>query len=110
MHPSWLPWSLFVLGMFAVWVAVFLKTPSFRRATLAALLVGKTFTVVYMVAGLDRPLVTLYVYPRAAPWLYRTVTITCCQALFLALLASLITTLAWPKLARQLGLHKLLEE
>ena len=36
--------------MFMVWSAVFLKTSSFRRSTIAALLVAKTFVVVYKLA------------------------------------------------------------
>ena len=51
---TWLPWVVFVLGMFMVWSVVYAKSGSFRKSTLAALLVGKTFVVVYKLAGLDR--------------------------------------------------------
>ena len=59
MTQSWLPWAVFVLGMFMVWSVVYSKTSSFRRSTLAALLVGKAFVIVYKLAGLDRTVYTL---------------------------------------------------
>ena len=51
---AWLPWAVFVLGMFMVWSVVYAKTASFRRSALAVLLVGKSFVVVYKLAGLGR--------------------------------------------------------
>ena len=40
---DWPPGQCLFLGMFMAWSAVYLKSSSSLRATLAALLVGKTF-------------------------------------------------------------------
>ncbi len=64
MDASTLAWSLFALGMFLVWTAVYLKTGSFRKSMLASLLVGKSFAIAYKLGGLDRMVYTLY---RARP-------------------------------------------
>ena len=61
---AWLPWAVFSLGMFLVWSVVFWRTSSFKKSTVAALVTGKTFAVVYKLAGLDRVVYTLYNWLR----------------------------------------------
>ncbi len=99
---EWAPWAFFAVGVFAVWCVVFLKTESFRKATLVALLVGKTYATVYALAGVDRTVVTLYVYPRVNPLLYKEIRITCCMIIWLALLCAFTFTLFLPQILEQL--------
>ena len=97
---DWLPWSIFVLGMFMVWSVVYAKSGSFRKSTIAALLVGKSFVVVYKLAGLDRTVYTLYLVNRYG--YVKEVHVTALGLLFLAFLGSLVATIYWPILARRL--------
>ena len=86
--------------MFTVWSVVFLKTSSFRKSTIAALLVGKTLVVVYKLAGLDRTVYTFYLVNRYG--YVRPVHVTTLELLFLAFLTSMLATLYWPVLTRRL--------
>jgi len=86
--------------MFMVWSVVYSKTSSFRRSTLAALLVGKSFVVVYKLAGLDKTVATLYLVNRYG--YMRPVHITALGLLFPAFLSSVIVTIYWPIMARRL--------
>jgi len=43
LHAEWLPWSLFALGMFLVWSVVCARSGSFRKSTIAALVLGISF-------------------------------------------------------------------
>ena len=83
-----------------VWSVVYARTASFRRSTLAALLVGKTFVIVYKLAGLDRTVYTLYLINRYG--YVRPVHITALELIFLAFLNALLVTIYWPILARKM--------
>jgi len=85
--------------MFLVWSVVFWKTGSFRKSTIAALVTGKTFAVVYKLAGLDRVVYTLYIIHRRTGYV-REVHITAVEVLLLSFLASLLVALYWPVLSR----------
>ena len=98
---TWAPWAVFVLGMFMVWTAVYLRTSSFRKATIAALLVGKTFAIVYKLAGLDRTVATLYLI-NSYTGLVRPVHITAVEVIILAFLSALGITVYWPILTKKL--------
>ncbi|WP_317896080.1 hypothetical protein [Pyrofollis japonicus] len=100
MASSWLPWSVMVFGMFLVWGLVYSRTESIRRATMVALIVGKSFTVVYKLAGLDRTVLTLYLVNRYG--YVREIRITMVMVLLLAFLASLLAALYWPVVSRYL--------
>ena len=97
---EWLPWAVFVLGMFMVWSAVFLKTSSFRKSTIAALLVGKTFVIVYKLTGLDSAVYTFYLVNRYG--YVKEVHVTALMIIFLAFLMALGITIYWPTLARRM--------
>jgi len=97
---TWLPWAVFVLGMFIVWTAIYLKTGSFRKATIGGLLVGKSYVIVYKLAGLDRTVATLYLVNRYG--YVKEVHVTALGLLFLAFLGSLVVTLYWPVLTRRM--------
>ncbi len=64
MDANTLAWTVFAFGMFLVWTAVYSRTGSFRKATLASLVLGKTFALAYKLVGLDRTIVTLYLVNR----------------------------------------------
>ena len=98
---AWLPWAVFVLGMFMVWSVVYAKSGSFRKSTVAALLVGKSFVVVYKLAGLDRVVYTLYIIHRGTGYV-KEVHVTALGLLLLAFLSSLIVTIYWPIITRRL--------
>jgi len=83
-----------------VWSVVFAKTSSFRKSTLAALLVGKSFVVVYKLAGLDRTVFTVYLINKYG--YVKEVHVTALMLLFLAFLSSLAITIYWPILTTRL--------
>ena len=97
---EWLPWAVFVFGMFMVWTAIYLRTGSFRKATIGGLLVGKTFVVVYKLAGLDRTVATLYLVNRYG--YVKEVHVTALMIIFLAFLSALLVTIYWPVITRRL--------
>ncbi len=97
MDASSLAWVVFVSGMFLVWSVVYLKTGSFRKSMLASLLVGKSFALAYRLGGLDRTVATLYLVNRATGAV-KPISITACELLFLAFLASFLTLpCRWPR-------------
>ncbi|BES81255.1 hypothetical protein PABY_08220 [Pyrodictium abyssi] len=85
--------------MFLVWSIVFWKTGSFRKSTIAALVTGKSFAVVYKLAGLDRVVYTLYIIHRRTG-LVKEIHVTMVEVLLLSFLASLLVALYWPILSR----------
>ncbi len=97
---EWLPWAVFVLGMFMVWSVVYARSGSFRKSTIAALLVGKTFVIVYKLAGLDRTVLTLYLVNKYG--YVKEIHITALGLLFLAFLGSLLVAIYWPILTRRM--------
>ncbi len=99
---SWVPWTLFALGMFLAFCVIYSKTESFRKALLGSLFAGKTFAVVYWISGLDRTLFTVYLIDRKAPWIVREVHVTACEVIFLSFLATALTLALWPLILRQL--------
>jgi len=93
---SWAPWVAFAFGMFLTFIAIYNKSGSFRKAFLGSLLVGKTFAVIYWVAGLNRTLLTIYLINRRAPWVVHEIRITACLLLILSFATAAATTAAWP--------------
>jgi hypothetical protein len=100
MEVGWLPWAVFVFGMFMVWSVVYAKSGSFRKATIAALLVGKTFVIVYKLAGLDRTVTTIYLVNKYG--YVKELHVTALMIVFLAFLGALLVTIYWPILGHQL--------
>ena len=111
MDASTLAWIVFVSGMFMVWGLVYSKTGSFRKATLASLVLGKTFALAYQLGGLDRAILTLYLVNRATGTV-KSLEITACEILFAAFLASFLALLYWPVITKHLPreLKRSLEE
>ena len=85
--------------MFMVWSAVFLKTSSFRKSTIAALLVDKTFVVVYKLASLDRTIYTLYLVNRYG--YVKEVHVTALMIIFLAFLTALAIRIHRPTITKR---------
>jgi len=99
---EWVPWVAFCFGMFLTFVTIYGKSGSFRKALLGSLFVGKTFAVVYWIAGLNRTVATIYIINRKAPWVVHEVRVTACLLILLSFAATLTTTIAWPTITKQL--------
>ncbi len=100
---SWVPWAVFAFGMFLTFVVIYSRTESFRKALLGSLFVGKTFAIVYLLSGLDRTVLTLYLINKRYPWIVREVHITVCEILFTSFLVTAITTALFPLIVKQMG-------
>ena len=94
-----IPWALFVLSMSLIWIAVFWKLGSLRKASIVALFWGKTLAVVYWAAGLDKILAYLVVSLRGGPLV---LSVTATKVIFLAFLATNAVLISWPLLRREL--------
>ena len=90
-----------LLSMTMVFAVVFRGTGSIRKGVLAALVLGKAWALSMYLLGLDRPVIKLYMINRRYPWLYKTITITANQLIFLAYLASFLTIIALPILVEE---------
>lgn len=94
--------ALMVISMCATFVAVYLKTRSFRMALLLMLIVGTKWTIAISLFGYDKPLIQFYLVNRRNPAIYKTITVTVCQVISTAYILSMAVTLAWPLIVRQL--------
>lgn len=97
---KWVPWTVFCTGMFVTFITIYVKTESFRKAMLCALIVGKAFAVVYWIAGLDHTVLTIYVINRKAPWVVHEVRITACETLILSFLLTTLTIILYPTITK----------
>ena len=97
MEPSFLlAFVAMMASMTVVFAVVYRGTGSVRKGVLAALVMGKAWALSMYLLGLDRPVIKLYMINRRYPWLYKTITITANQLIFLAYLASFVTIIALP--------------
>ena len=101
MDADTLAWVVFISGLFLVWSLVYARTGSFRKSTLASLVLGKTFALAYRLAGLDKTILTLYLVNRATGAV-RPIPITACELLFAAFLASFLVILYTPVIQKHL--------
>ena len=101
MDANTLAWIVFASGLFLVWTVVYLRTGSFRKSMIASLLVDKSFALAYKLGGIDRTILILYLVDRATGAV-KPVSITACELLFLAFLASLLFILYIPVITKHL--------
>ena len=88
-------WAVFVASMSLIWIAVFWKLGSLRKASIVALFWGKTLAVVYWAVGLDKTLAYLIISLRNGPLV---LSITATKLIFLAFLATNLVLISWPLL------------
>lgn len=97
-------------SMTVVFGLVYSKTGSIRKGVLAALVLGKAWALSMYLLGLDRPVIRFYLVNKKYPWIYKTVTITANQLIFLAYLLSFITIIALPIIVEEVPELRRLKE
>ena len=97
-------------SMTVVFAVVFGRTGSIRKGVLAALVLGKAWALAMYLMGIDRPVIRLYLVNRNNPLVYREISITANQLIFLAYLSSFIMIIALPIIVDQVPELRRLKE
>ena len=93
-------WSVAAFSASIVFGVVYWRGGSLREAAIASLILLKAVALGLWALGLDRPLLTIYVYRGGT---VHTITITANLLLALSLLATNLLLLAWPRLSQSIS-------
>ena len=96
--------ALMVVSMFAVLLIAWRWFGDFRKAFIVMLVVGKTWAGVMWAFGFDRELFNVTLYNRLSG-ARAEITVTATELIFMSFLATLILTIFYPHIKRELGVE-----